>query len=248
MKFTLRFGFAVLLLLAAITSLPTFAQDWVHTGSGLGNARIRLAAADFKLVGADPQTGALKATFDSTLFNDLQNAGILTWCRRACAAGHAGLAAGDQSLAMVGGSGQRGHGGLWRALRDQRPAGGVRLARRHAQHRQSAGAGQAVQRGRQRRTWRARSPTALPTRSSSAWAAASTASPKPRSTSSARAPEPKKCGRWTTTARISTPGHASGHHIVVAAHLARQLADCFCVPGPRRLVHSRCTRSIWAAW
>ena len=78
MKFTLRFGFPVLLLVAAITSLPTFAQDWVHTGSGLGNAPIRLAAADFKLVGADPQTPALKATFDSTLFNDLQNSGIFT--------------------------------------------------------------------------------------------------------------------------------------------------------------------------
>ncbi len=76
MKSTLRFGFPVLFLLAAIASLPSFAQDWVHTGSGLGNARIRLASADFKLVGADAQTPALKATFDSTLFNDLQNAGI----------------------------------------------------------------------------------------------------------------------------------------------------------------------------
>src|SRR6202020_114776 len=78
MKSTLRFGFPVLLLLASIVSLPSSAQDWVHTGSGLGNAPIRLAAADFKLVGADPQTSALKATFDSTLFNDLQNAGVFT--------------------------------------------------------------------------------------------------------------------------------------------------------------------------
>jgi TolB protein len=78
MKFPLRFGFPVLLFLAAIASLPSSGQDWVHTGSGLGNAPIRLAAADFKLVGADPQTSALKATFDSTLFNDLQNAGIFT--------------------------------------------------------------------------------------------------------------------------------------------------------------------------
>jgi len=76
MKTTLRFGFPVFLILSAIASLPSLAQDWVHTGSGLGNARIRLAAADFKLVGADPQTSALKASFDSTLFNDLQNAGI----------------------------------------------------------------------------------------------------------------------------------------------------------------------------
>jgi TolB protein len=76
MKLTLRFGFPALFVLASLASLPTNAQDWVHTGSNLGNARIRLAAADFKLVGADPQTPALKATFDSTLFSDLQNAGI----------------------------------------------------------------------------------------------------------------------------------------------------------------------------
>src|SRR6478752_2234394 len=76
MKLMLRFGFSILLLLASLASLPALAQDWVHTGSGLGNARIRLAASDFKAVGADAQTPALKATFDSTLFNDLQNAGI----------------------------------------------------------------------------------------------------------------------------------------------------------------------------
>lgn len=74
MKPTLRFGFSI--ALAVLTCLPIHAQDWVHTGSGLGNARIRLASADFKQVGVDPQTPALKATFDSTLFSDLQNAGI----------------------------------------------------------------------------------------------------------------------------------------------------------------------------
>ena len=52
------------------------AQDWVHTGTNLGNERIRLAAADFKPVGSDPQTAPLKAIFDSTLFSDLSNAGI----------------------------------------------------------------------------------------------------------------------------------------------------------------------------
>ena len=78
MKSTLRFGLSVALALATFSSLQSFAQDWVHTGSNLGNAPIRLAAADFKPVGADPQTPALKATFDSTLFNDLQNAGIFT--------------------------------------------------------------------------------------------------------------------------------------------------------------------------
>lgn len=52
------------------------AQDWVHAGTNLGNARIHLAASDFKAVGTDPQTPILKATFDSTLYRDLQNAGI----------------------------------------------------------------------------------------------------------------------------------------------------------------------------
>ena len=54
----------------------TIAQDWVHTGTNLGNKVIRLAAADFKPVGNDPQTPALKAVFDSTLYNDLGNAVI----------------------------------------------------------------------------------------------------------------------------------------------------------------------------
>src|SRR5690349_1525026 len=64
------FLFCVLLL----SDTQSFAQDWVHTGSNLGNAPIRLAAADFKPVGTDPQTPALKAVFDATLFNDLNNA------------------------------------------------------------------------------------------------------------------------------------------------------------------------------
>src|SRR5580692_3475217 len=52
------------------------AQDWVRTGSGLGSQRIRLAAADFKPVGGDPQTPQLKTVFDATLYNDLSNAGV----------------------------------------------------------------------------------------------------------------------------------------------------------------------------
>src|SRR5580698_3345240 len=52
------------------------AQDWVRTGTNLGAARIRLAAADFNPASGDAQTPALKTTFDSTLYNDLNNAGI----------------------------------------------------------------------------------------------------------------------------------------------------------------------------
>jgi TolB protein len=66
--------FASLLIGLAVTAAS--AQDWVHTGTKLGNDRIRLAAADFKPVGADPQTPALKAVFDATLYSDLANAGI----------------------------------------------------------------------------------------------------------------------------------------------------------------------------
>lgn len=76
MKLCRRFLTPSTLLLAGLISLPTMAQDWVQIGSGLGNAKIRIAAADFKPVGTDPQTPELKATFDSTLYNDLGNAGI----------------------------------------------------------------------------------------------------------------------------------------------------------------------------
>lgn len=70
----------IMLALASLAVCPWMcqlhAQDWVHTGTNLGNDRIRLAAADFKPGTDDPQTPALKATFDATLFSDLGNAGI----------------------------------------------------------------------------------------------------------------------------------------------------------------------------
>jgi TolB protein len=63
-----------LLLISVVPHLR--AQDWVHTGTNLGADRIRIAAADFKPGGADPQIPALKAVFDATLYADLGNAGI----------------------------------------------------------------------------------------------------------------------------------------------------------------------------
>jgi TolB protein len=69
----LPLSFGLLLSLSA-AQLP--AQDWVHTGTNLGTDRIRIAAADFKPAGDDPQTPALKAAFDATLYSDLGNAGI----------------------------------------------------------------------------------------------------------------------------------------------------------------------------
>ena len=76
MKFGLRLLSPVLLLLMGLCSVPSRAQDWVQIGTHLGNNKIRIAAADFKPVGGDPQTPSLKAVFDSTLFGDLSNAGI----------------------------------------------------------------------------------------------------------------------------------------------------------------------------
>jgi len=66
----------VLFLILLFLPLGAGAQDWVRTGTNLGAARIRLAAADFSPASADPQTPALKTTFDTTLYNDLNSAGI----------------------------------------------------------------------------------------------------------------------------------------------------------------------------
>src|SRR5579863_6167856 len=76
MKALVRVLSLVFFSLACFLTPHISAQDWVHTGTNLGNERIRLAAADFKPVGSDPETVPLKATFDSTLYNDLENAGI----------------------------------------------------------------------------------------------------------------------------------------------------------------------------
>lgn len=76
MRSNSRFLVSALFLLASIISIPATAQDWVRTGSNLGNERIRIAVADFKPASVDPQTPPLKAVFDVTLYNDLGNAGI----------------------------------------------------------------------------------------------------------------------------------------------------------------------------
>jgi TolB protein len=76
MKGFFRFSPLILVLLASWSASIAAAQDWVHTGTNLGNQVVRVAAADFKPVGGDPQTTALKAVFDATLYSDLGNAGI----------------------------------------------------------------------------------------------------------------------------------------------------------------------------
>jgi TolB protein len=68
--------FLLLLPLLQLSGELARAQDWVKTGTNLGAERVRLAAANFNPSAADTQTGALKTTFDTTLYNDLNNAGI----------------------------------------------------------------------------------------------------------------------------------------------------------------------------
>ena len=75
MRLHFKLLFPSLVLLASFAGRLA-AQDWVRTGTNLGNEKIRLAAADFKPGSADPQTPSLKAVFDATLYNDLNNAGI----------------------------------------------------------------------------------------------------------------------------------------------------------------------------
>jgi TolB protein len=53
-----------------------FAQDWIRTGTGLGVEKVRLAASDFQPANQDAKNAALLKTFNDTLWNDLDNAGI----------------------------------------------------------------------------------------------------------------------------------------------------------------------------
>ncbi|MGC2197633.1 MAG: hypothetical protein WA628_23375, partial [Terriglobales bacterium] len=64
------------LALMILLALPCLAQDWIRTGTGLGVEKVRLAASDFKPSTEDPKNAALLKTFNDTLWNDLDNAGI----------------------------------------------------------------------------------------------------------------------------------------------------------------------------
>src|SRR6202522_764445 len=66
----------LIFLLPALGCWRASAQDWVRTGTNLGAARIRLAAADFNPSSSDAQTAPLKTIFDNTLYSDLNSAGI----------------------------------------------------------------------------------------------------------------------------------------------------------------------------
>ena len=53
-----------------------FTQDWIKTGTGLGVEKIRIAVPEFKGTSQDPRNTELLKTFNDTLWNDLDSAGI----------------------------------------------------------------------------------------------------------------------------------------------------------------------------
>jgi TolB protein len=75
-RFSFSFALSISIVALLASAASAAAQDWVRTGTNLGAQKIRIAAADFAPASQDPQTPALKTTFDATLFNDLNNAGI----------------------------------------------------------------------------------------------------------------------------------------------------------------------------
>ena len=68
---------AVFLILFCLVTPSLSAQDWIKTGTGLGLEKIRIAVPDFKPSTTDPQNAALLKTFNDTLWNDLDDSGVL---------------------------------------------------------------------------------------------------------------------------------------------------------------------------
>jgi TolB protein len=64
------------LLLPLVLLASASAQDWIKTGTGLGVEKVRIAVPDFKASNQDPRNTDLLKTFNDTLWNDLDNAGI----------------------------------------------------------------------------------------------------------------------------------------------------------------------------
>jgi TolB protein len=67
----------VLLAFCGLLATSLFAQDWIKTGTGLGVEKVRLAVPDFKPGSGDPQAATLLRTFNETLWNDLDNSGVV---------------------------------------------------------------------------------------------------------------------------------------------------------------------------
>jgi len=62
--------------MGSLAALTASAQDWIRTGTGLGVEKVRLATSDFKPATQDPKNADLLKSFNDTLWNDLDNAGI----------------------------------------------------------------------------------------------------------------------------------------------------------------------------
>lgn len=75
-SFSRKYTARSLLVFFVLALAAAHAQDWVHTGTNLGAQKIRLAAADFKMVGTDPALSNAQQTFNQVLYSDLTNAGI----------------------------------------------------------------------------------------------------------------------------------------------------------------------------
>jgi TolB protein len=69
-------GLVVVFFLLLWLPLQAQQEDWIRTGTGLGVQKIRLAVPDFKPANQDAKTADLLKTFNDTLWNDLDNAGI----------------------------------------------------------------------------------------------------------------------------------------------------------------------------
>ncbi|MFY9674706.1 MAG: translocation protein TolB, partial [Terriglobales bacterium] len=71
-----RQSFLLVVALCFALAATSSAQDWIRTGTGLGVEKVRLATTDFKPSTQDAKNTELLKTFNSTLWNDLDNAGI----------------------------------------------------------------------------------------------------------------------------------------------------------------------------
>src|SRR5215813_285853 len=72
-----RWDKAFLYIFLVLLPVSLFAQDQIKTGTGIGVEKVRLAVPDFKASTADAQSAALLKTFNETLWNDLDNSGVV---------------------------------------------------------------------------------------------------------------------------------------------------------------------------
>jgi TolB protein len=71
-----RLALKLALLVISFAAVTASAQDWIRTGTGLGTEKIRLAVPDFQMTAKDTGTQNLTMAFNTTLWNDLESAGI----------------------------------------------------------------------------------------------------------------------------------------------------------------------------